>query len=803
MYFNEETTMQLRSMAMGCALLLVAGVLALAASVWAQSTGGWPTTDWVVMDGQEDNFLNQARGMVGIEAPFSTPKGERRVFAEKHKKMLEAASIWYESQGFPPPVQWTEDWDLDVGPGESYLALLKADTEDTGSSHSVEGLMKLTTSQGFLAAETPGWKLMEASAVHELYHGIQKRMSPALRASNGSEPAGIPECRDDIDTDWIVEGTAAMIQVRWLEGQKGVSWGHPFAGSNRAAWVRHFDQPLHRGALPPEHRGPPESRQTSMETKSWACDYGAWYFWYAIGDMIGRNERERVAYTRWLFEDTTSWRDSGIAKVDAGLKAAAAAYDAIRPYRGGLYDLYPRFVAQYLVEDRFYGELEELVLGAPDLYQTTSSLSGGPLGPLATRAWRVRVRLPANASPIPYNVRFTLDAPDGTDRDQLHLIVDERVVARPVDPTAPYADVQRTHLATPAADGTVDYLVRVANVAEAAADTTDAEFSLRVEVDGFYGSDVSGGLEEGDIGRIAGDLPPGFDVRGPKPWSCSSNGVSRAIYEVITPDEAVRDLERAMPQAERNTETWLDELEIRAQQAERQGQMTESSREELAAFRQQMEQMVAAGRAALEPDINAAAGRARTRNTTRLAATFVGRSGDGECQMTLGATLEGREGGAQVVRGAVNESRYPPDEAPEFAVRVHPDSMLRAMRAGIPTVHPLDPRRGDWEVCMMNEAEQQRARGLGSQGSCPPVVCSAGRLTLESAQQGRIAGTFEFDVVRWPKDRYASGCEAPLAREQVVGHFNVSSTDDGYGDAGQGDIMTSSVPGAPIVKVLP
>ena len=158
--------------------------------------------------------------------------------------------------------------------------------------------------------------------------------------------------------------------------------------------------------------------------------------------------------------------------------------------------------------------------------------------------------------------------------------------------------------------------------------------------------------------------------------------------------------------------------------------------------------------------------------------------------MTLSAQLEGRLGGPQVVAGAVDESQYPTDEAPEFSVRVHPTGMLRAMRAGISTVHPADPRRGNWEVCTMNEAEQQRARGLGSV-SCPPVVCSA-------AEQGRIAGTFEFDVVRWPEDRYSSRCGTPLAREKVVGHFDVSSTDDGYEGAGLTDIK-HGIPGAPIL----
>src|SRR5690606_36271978 len=313
---------------------------------------------------------------------------------------------------------------------------------------------------------------------------------------------------------WLWEGTAAMVQIRWLEQTEGVSWGHRCKGWTRPPWVRVFDQPLHWGAIPFEHQESfdrPQASGIGTEAPSWACDYGTWYFWYAVGDMIGRNEREKVAYTWYILDTKGSFDNAGIEVVDLGLKRAAKEYDAIRLYRGGLYDLYPQFVAQYLTEDRFYDNLETVELGTPDLYQASSSArSDGPIAPLGSRAWRFRVKLPKDSA-FPYNVRFTVDTPEGTDRDDLHLIVDERVVNRPVDPTAPYADVQRTNLATPAADGAVEYLVRVANVAETASETVDAQFSLRVEVDGFYGNDVSSELTADDIGRVAGELPPGFN----------------------------------------------------------------------------------------------------------------------------------------------------------------------------------------------------------------------------------------------------------------------------------------------------
>src|SRR3546814_11035502 len=92
--------------------------------------------------------------------------------------MLEAASIWYQSTGFPAPLQLTRDQDLDVDPGEPYRAQLRQDQAPIGSSHNSDGEMTLTSHPDFLPADTPMWGLMKASAEHALYHAIQERMTP-------------------------------------------------------------------------------------------------------------------------------------------------------------------------------------------------------------------------------------------------------------------------------------------------------------------------------------------------------------------------------------------------------------------------------------------------------------------------------------------------------------------------------------------------------------------------------------------------------------------------------------------------
>ena len=745
------------------------------------------------------------------------PAGERTRFAFKHRGMLEGASRWFESLGFPPPHMLATDGSLQANPDTPYVGFLSADGSSVSSSHDPNGYMTLTTHPGFLDADTPKWTLLEASAVHELYHGIQKGINPLLNAWIGAEPPRRTDCPGDLDVDWLVEGTAAMVQIRWLEGQAGVPYGHPFKGSNRAAWVRFFDQSLHRGSLPPDRRGSADTQMSSAENVSWLCDYGTWYFWYAIGDMIGRTDAEKVTYTRFLFDQGAGWADAGIENVDAGLKAAAAAYDAIEPYREGLYDLYPEFVAQYLTDDQFYENLEEVDLEAPGYFETTSSLSGGPLEPLASRAWRVRVRLPenGNASSIPYAVRFSLDAPDEDDRDDLHLIVDEDVAGRPVDDTAPYVAVERTDEAA-AIDGTVEYLIRVANVATEAEETEDRAFSLRVEVEGFYGEDVTGP----SASDIADELPPGFSVRGPEAWTCDGGPNVRAIFDLATPDELGRDLDRALPEMARDMSDMMDNMEIMIQRMERQGQAAGMSSEEIAEMRQRLEAEMEAARVEVQPDVDRGADEMRARRVTQLLATFVGRNGGGECQMTLGATLVGREGGAQMIPGAVDPD--PNGEAPEFEVSVFPEAFLDRMRAGmaaasqsrlgsIPSdLGEVDDAHGGWTVCTMTARDREQARSSETQRQryyaesppCEPVLCTEGRLVLERAEQGRIAGSFEFEVVKWA-DEVIDGCQVAEGRDTVAGHFNVASTDDGYDDNSIGGfgLGTGLAPGMPILDL--
>lgn len=326
--------------------------------------------------------------------------------------------------------------------------------------------------------------------------------------------------------------------------------------------------------------------------------------------MLGSKDPKdwrRTAYLRYIFEQKGNWQGTGLAMTDSGLKLAAQDLNAIGPYQGGFFGLYPQFVAQYLDVDRFYEKVKNVTMSTPSLYETTSSLEGSPIEPIATRAWRIRVQLPRDATPMPYTVRFVLESPDQVSLNGLHLIVDSKVIDRPHDPLVPYSHTRRTDQDTPNNQGELEYFVRVANVAPDAVATKPPEFVLRAEVEGFYGekeakdllakSPIKGGQQPGGVNQrapdtankapgasskkttepsinaLVGDLPPGFEITGPgKYWTCSGGDDARASFAIFTPDGLADQLEWALPQALKNIENDLNNAEL---QAHNKGQSAE------------------------------------------------------------------------------------------------------------------------------------------------------------------------------------------------------------------------------------
>lgn len=727
--------------------------LVCAAPTWAQ----WPTMDWIVQEKRDAETERQA-GIIDDFLFDTAPVGERLRIAQKHERMLHMASRWYASMGFPPPLQINQDGDLSVKKGDHYLAYLKQNPEDSTSGHDSDGEMHLSSNPFFLNPKTKADHLLESSAVHELFHGIQSSdptSSYFKYSSTQPTPPGPPECRKTSITgsDWIDEGAASYVQIRWMEYIHGYQYGHPFKGSPRGNWLRYFDQPLDWPSLPPNLR---ESaidqsliKRNRVEGQSWLCSYGTWYFWYAMGELLGSKQASdprRLTYLNHIFNQPGPWQKTGLAQVDAGLREAAQAYDVIRPYQGGLFNLYPLFVARYLDNDRFYEHLENVTLESLDYYEAGTKPSNGALQPLATRAWRFRIAVPKEtAGSAPTIIRIVLET--DTDREPLHLIVNRQVISPPASPTALYSHTIRSSTEPRNEDGDIELLVRVANVARDAAGTQPADFKLRVEVEGFYGD----APDSSWIDQVAGELPPGFDVQGPGPmWNCTGGADARASFTLMTPDGIATEIGRMFPQIQKNLGSDFDRAEVAAAESEDALASTSDDKEftgdvgiagalslagvqGLRAYVESKMAVALADRAGVA--IDDAAGEFRARNETTLSAQFYGQHGTKDCMVGLRATLPGRSGGAQTVTGD------------DFSVSVRPQAA-----ASIDHLEALaTSNSSDWNIC--------------DEAPCPEP-----RLVLEHAEHNHLAGSFQFQLVR--KDKRG----IPLAYQNVSGHFHTTST---------------------------
>ncbi|MEM0963916.1 MAG: hypothetical protein AAGK21_15420, partial [Bacteroidota bacterium] len=287
---------------------------------------------------------------------------------------------------------------------------------------------------------------------------------------------------------------------------------------------------------------------------------------------------------------------------------------------------------------------------------------------------------------------------------------------------------------------------------------------------------------------------------GPSPWSCASGPGGRALFDLMTPDEIAQDIERTVPETIQDISGAVETLEITLRRMEQQGRSMGMTREQIAEMRAETEAAIAEMRAEAERNsepIEQAADDARAQQVTILGATFVGAEQGAECQLVLRAQLQGRTGGAQIIPGVSDQNRYPDGEGPSFTAGVFPSSVLDGMRTGA-----LDPGAfGYWEPCMMTDEERQQEIDRAASRGCPPVACTAGQLVLEKAEQGRIAGSFQFEVVQWPRTA-SPGCRVPTGRDIVVGHFNVASSDDGTDDNSlQSRGRGVWVPGSPLITL--
>ena len=731
--------------------------LSLQLSAVAAHAQSWPTTEWSVLSIDEAALT-----------------GNRAMGAEFYRQQLEDASRWYESLGFLAPAMIREG-EEEGGPlgryighmntkmtlGASYRGERGVYSDDWGEWVFEQWVDFLNPGRRMVLGGDPAtwnptsrWETtMSYGPAHELFHAVQASYGrpqgvphPSMCSSVGGQDVGAE--------DWLWEGMASAVQIRYMERVRGIRFEHPYTSNARAAWVRYFDHPLHE----PRHSKPPKT-----ENLSWYCGYGSWYFWYAAGEML--DPGEKIRYLQYILKRTDSWADLGLARLDGGLREAAKALGAPSRYDGGLYEVYPTFIAEYVDDTRFYHE----PVSVPLRGRSEVAWRIGNLDPVATTAFEVTIDVDDTMPPDESaRVRVTLDPQPN--RDQLHLIEGQRQAVRPLGDEDPYS----LELAV-RKDTTI--LVRLANVAEEASATLRTEYRIRFELGGFYGTPASGPYIV-----MSGDIPPGFTVLSGPPAIMGCNGTldGGSVFDLVTADEAVGDIRRAFDRGElmlQDMEEAIEAEEIPIPNAT--PQQREAFRRAMARNDEQAEQMREAMSQAQAQIAQARQENEDRRNTrgvevtnktaerfagrSRLTATFVGESGGKPCQVMLTAVLEGEDGGAQVL--GVRDSDEYESEGP-FPIGIETVNYIVGSIQESPLVD--DPFR----ICMMTPRERAEA----AQTSCP-VLCTPGELRLERAEQGHIQGTFRADMLA-STGQTAQGCPV-MDRIELVFGFNITSANSG------------------------
>lgn len=731
--------------------------LALAALFFAvpAAAQSWPTTDWTIV--REDG------------EPLTTDQQQGARF---YRQQLQDASRWYQAAGFRAPRMIREN--ETSGP---YVGYISTDTTSLGAVYrnergeysdawldwAIENIVDYFNPgqrfylSGHRGAWTPTTKwetTMSYGPAHELFHAVQAAYGRPSGAPSGSMCTSLGGQPGIGSTDWAWEGMASAVQIRYLERARGVTFEHPYKNPQFAAWTRYFDHPVHQ----PRH-----SKLPTNSTLSWYCGYGSWYFWYAMGDMLGDTPEEKIGFLQYVLSAPGDWSDYGIAKLDAGLRRAAQEYDSRSRYDEGLYELYPAFIAEYADDERFYQIPDAVYLRG----RSEVKWRNGVIAPIETKAFTVTINIDDNQPrDRPSRFRVTLDPQPN--REQLHLIEGTRVIQPALSDVDPYQFEIPIYR-----DTTV--LVRLANVAEDAPATEGTQFSARFELGGFYGAPASGPYVAPDV-----DIPPGFNVMSgpPELISCQGGADGGSVFDLITAAEATGDVRRMVDGGQRmldNMEEALDDGEfyipgMTAQQREAMeravasGAISEAQLAEMrAAVREAQGEMGNVRQSGAEAQAELSR---EYENRSRLIMTLVGRVGNETCQILISAGLQGEEGGAQQL------SVEDPDDYDSDGPLPVGISNVGWLVGSIEDMVDRDRSEDLFDVCMMTPEEQQRER----ESSCP-AVCSGGRLILEEASQGHAKGTLRVDLLR-TRDNPNGGCPRVERRELVVG-FNITSANHG------------------------
>ena len=447
------------------ALGIIASVATVQTAVMSLAQGAsWPTTDWVTLCSVEPNVI------CDLTDPGVAASGVQ----------LEEASRFLEALGFRPPDVIHSVPGDETSPLVSYVQedLISDERHVHGYYSSARRSIYLDYGS-FFAMGTETSEGMDAPT-HELFHAIQASYD-ALDIFFTERSRGI----------WVLEGMAeAVDQAYGGLRHEGSSRGRPM-----------LNYPLH-------------DLRRRDGNEDLTNPYLSYPFWLHFAETYGGQLPGGIGiyHDFYLAAQEQDADGHSIEIVDGALRDIVA---------GGLYTVYPRFIADYGADESHYNDLgdQALLTVTPD-YQIDDIIIEGSVEPVAAAPERLTIAngwAPHDDSEAEVQIRLV-----GPRSRDLHLVVDNRAYNTPeagadgirnlfIDTLEPAESDLLPHFSLNR------YFIKVVNAAQRTQDVREPR-DYRIEVSLFR--------EFVDVqGRLWDDGPGPEDIDSPIPMDMEPTGV--------------------------------------------------------------------------------------------------------------------------------------------------------------------------------------------------------------------------------------------------------------------------------------
>jgi hypothetical protein len=349
--------------------------------------------------------------------------------------------------------------------------------------------------------------------VHELFHAVQARY---------------PLWRDEWPI-WIGEGTAEAVMLAWLSRQTGAVGRLDH---------RVYDAPLQR----------PVDDSDGYATHRW---------WLWLGSVL--QSQDVIAYLADLFVEFDFAEHDGLQDLETWLDDQGT----------GLYELFPRFVAESLDREVFYSGVHNETIRYRD-DRIVEEEHSGRVREVAAEAVGIKAEVPDGAS-AELTIRIR------PDHDDLHLAVGETGYSTPGGASAfgesqndlkpefrdPGWVAARNVFRTVISGGEQprEYLARVANVGRDPVATSGRDFRLEIELEPLKGCRFSASLSGDTTSTAASGRVAQFSTNGGATSTglLSNSGNTQGVLDMLQQFAGDRMTEEERAEMQASAEQWQQE----------------------------------------------------------------------------------------------------------------------------------------------------------------------------------------------------------------------------------------------------